>query len=368
MIAEFLKNRTLQNLIRFASILPMAVIAGLRNNTIGTDISNYGLINFESATHFNNFFEYLKYIKSINGVEIGYSLLNFVVSRFTNSVNWFFFVLNLLTILFVFLALSGNQERKYFTIGMILYYLIFWDISLNVMRQSLAVTMVFYGTVLFINSGKIKTFVVIVLAASLIHQTAIIALLIPVIYWISIRNNKNMNYVIFITISVLVYYVMAPNSNLITKMMESIPLFGKYYSIFLNSGISYVTTGSGMSIKTIIIRTFPMLISLIWLIRSKNSNKYIDKNKSFFTFILMISVAFEFVNINSGVFARLGMYFSIIQILIYLKLSSTVKLTSMRLFLVGFLILYLMVVAYVRVTSGYGQIYPYTSDLLAQLV
>lgn len=90
MIAEFLKNRTLQNLIRFASILPMAVIAGLRNNTIGTDISNYGLINFESATHFNNFFEYLKYIKSINGVEIGYSLLNFVVSRFTNSVNWFF--------------------------------------------------------------------------------------------------------------------------------------------------------------------------------------------------------------------------------------------------------------------------------------
>ena len=39
--------------------MPMAIIAGMRDLTIGTDIQNYGLFNFESALQFKNIFDYV---------------------------------------------------------------------------------------------------------------------------------------------------------------------------------------------------------------------------------------------------------------------------------------------------------------------
>lgn len=124
--------------------MPMAIIAGMRDLTIGTDIQNYGLFNFESALQFKNIFDYVKYIKYTNGVEYGYSVFNYLVSRFTNSINVFFFLLNLLTILFIILGLNVLGDKVNFELSIIIYYLLFWSGSLNVMRQSLAASIVFF--------------------------------------------------------------------------------------------------------------------------------------------------------------------------------------------------------------------------------
>ncbi|CAM3167441.1 EpsG family protein [Pediococcus acidilactici] len=366
--SKVVKTNYAKNVLRLTSILPLAVIAGVRDSTIGTDISNYGLANFVAATHFNNLVSYLSYIKSLNGVEVGYSILNFVVSRFTSSINVFFFVLNLLTILFVFLAFSEKHEEKNFLMGIAIYYLLFWDSSLNVMRQSLAASIVLYGVVLLINRKKTKTFLLLIMLAASFHQTAILAVTIPLFLWMSKRNSKLLNYSIFFVGGFFIYIILSPKSNLITIAMQSVPLLGKYYSIFLQAGMQYVSTGAGMSVKTIFIRILPMIISIIYLALARLDDDYFIENKEFFINIMILSIAFEFVNMNSGVFARLGMYYSILQVILYPRLINTLKLNSLKFLAAGLLILYLAGAAYIRITAGYGEIYPYTSNILENFV
>ena len=55
----------------------------------------------------------------------------------------FFFLLNLLTSLFIILGLNVLGDKVNFELSIIIYYLLFWSGSLNVMRQSLAASIVF---------------------------------------------------------------------------------------------------------------------------------------------------------------------------------------------------------------------------------
>lgn len=363
-ISEFIRESHIQKIIRIISIVPLAAVAGLRDLTIGTDIANYGFVNFYATTQFKNYFEYLSYIKSINGVEIGYSTLNFIVSRFTNSVAWFFFILNFITILFIALALMKNHSKLHFFIGMIVYYLMFWDISLNIMRQSLAIAIVFYAISIYIDENKIKPFIFWVIIAMLFHQTAILALFIPILYQFSERHTKDLSYIVISIGSILLYLFLRPQSNIISVAMESIPFLGKYYTIFLQSGMEYVATGSGMSIRTVLINIFPMLLAIIGFLFIKTDDAVIIKNKRFFINLMILSIAFEFVNINSGVFARLGMYFSVIQVEIYPNMVRLFKRIEIKTLFIIVLIIYLLVVSYHRITAGSGEIYPYTSQIL----
>lgn len=357
-----------QRIIRIMSLLPLSIIAGLRDLTIGTDISNYGYFNFHAATTFKNLFEYLNYIKISNKVEIGYSLLNFVVSRFTNSINFFFFLLNFLTLLFIVLGLFEVAQGMSFDLGIITYYLIFWGTTLNIMRQSLAVAIAFFGIMYFFKSNNYLFYVAIILVATSIHQTALLALAIPLIYHFCSAKVRFRNVIVSLSIGAIIFWVMNPFNSFLQIGMEKIPVLDKYYSIFVAKGVDYITAGNGMSLKSVIIHILPMLIMLFIILIKKNTFSF--KNSKFVSFaiiMLIIAGSFEFVNMRSGVLSRLGMYFSVIQIIVFPWISSQISKKE-RLFFNFIMLVYLFMFYIYMIRSGSGNIYPYTSQIMSNLL
>lgn len=77
--------------IAAVAAIPLAFVSGVRTLVIGTDIKNYGLYNFNLATQFSDFADYFAKITISNQTEVGYALLNYVVSKFSNNINVFFF-------------------------------------------------------------------------------------------------------------------------------------------------------------------------------------------------------------------------------------------------------------------------------------
>lgn len=367
-LADLIKNSTIKNIIRILSLMPMAIIAGMRDLTIGTDIQNYGLFNFESALQFKNIFDYVKYIKYTNGVEYGYSVFNYLVSRFTNSINVFFFLLNLLTILFIILGLNVLGDKVNFELSIIIYYLLFWSGSLNVMRQSLAASIVFFAFSLYMSNNKLFYFILLILLASSIHQTALLAILLPIILKITPFKLKIKNVAIWFLLGLILITFFNPNNRFVITLMNSLPILNKYYNLFINGGMQYITGGQGMQLRYVLFRIIPSCVFIVLALLYKGSK---DKEEgriiNFLFLITLVSVFFEFVNMNSGVLSRLGMYFSVFQI-IFISFLLKRKL-SRRNIIVFFISLSVSILFFVVVIkSGSGELYPYSSTILNSII
>lgn len=362
LVANLVDYSKLSTFIRLLALIPPAFVAGIRNLDIGTDIGNYGEINFVKALDFKHFTDYLHFVKVSNGVESGYSLLNFLVSRFTDSISVFFFILNFLTMFFVLLALYQFKDKYFIIWGMLGYYLIFWGTSLNVMRQSLAATIVLFAiSILVTHHFSLRTVslsVLIILFAACFHKTALLALCLPIMY-VLLRKQSKYIATTWVAIAIMLFFLLNPSSGLIIGSLKHLPFLSKYYNIFLETGMSYVAVGAGMSLKTVLIRTLPLIIVVVVLIRFKD---FTDQNKLFFVMCLF-AISFEFLNMQSGVIARLGMYFSIIQVIAVPLITRKVPIYHQT-FLRNLVFVYLFIECVWIIHSGNGEIYPYHSQIL----
>lgn len=367
-LAAPIDNRIIKFVVRMLSVTPLALIAGLRDLTVGTDIINYGQFNFEVATRASKLSEYISYIKSANGVENGYSILNYVVSRFTSSINVFFFVLNFLTLLFLVLGLTMWDKKISFSFALFVYYTLFWGITLNVMRQSLAATILFWGFSLYLKNKKIVPFVLIVILAAEFHQTALLGVLFPIIEWCVRKTIEKRKGIMLITVNIFIGIVLIllfnPNNSLITTIMGKLPLLGKYYLIFMKGGLDSITVGAGVPLRGMVRQIIPMgvPIGILWL-RGKNDSTIDGKFDYTLINFLYLSVVFVLVSANSGVLSRLGMYFSIFQV-VAIPYAARKEYGVNRIFVTIFFILYLLLVCALVFRSGNGDVYPYTSQLL----
>ncbi|SEH46520.1 hypothetical protein SAMN02910265_00818 [Ruminococcus flavefaciens] len=95
--------------VPIALIVPSA-LAGLRDYSIGGDISAYGNYWFERACSSSDYFEYINNARSYS-IYYGYSTLNFLVSRFTSNSHWFYFYLCLFELVVLFVTLLDYKDR-----------------------------------------------------------------------------------------------------------------------------------------------------------------------------------------------------------------------------------------------------------------
>lgn len=76
--------------------------------------------------------------------EFGNSLFIFI-GNLVNSFNVYLFLYSFFTLLFVILALKALVKKELIGISFFLYLCLLYPISLNTMRQSLAVAIIFYS-------------------------------------------------------------------------------------------------------------------------------------------------------------------------------------------------------------------------------
>lgn len=172
-----------------ALLLP-ALLAGLRDYSIGTDVLVYGNAWFRLAVRSEDFWGYFNHVRS-GGSGLLYALFNYIISRVFDSPHVFYFFWMLAELTLVFLAAKRLEDVVDVPFAMLTYYLLFYNTSLNILRQSMAMIIILFGYD-DIRKNRVFRYGILVVVAMLFHASGIVGLALYVLHFILQRRLKKL--------------------------------------------------------------------------------------------------------------------------------------------------------------------------------
>jgi len=205
-----INNKTLKIVYCCINYIPLAIVLGIRNKTVGTDTSMYHDIFLDIAR--NNFT--WSFLDS-NLVEIGYRVINKIIS---------FFVLddNIAIMLIAFITIGGFAVffyRNSYNIWLTTFLFVgfgYYIETFNTMRQVLA-CMIICNAFIFLKNKKYINWIASIILATTIHFPSIIFLAFTKI----LPLNKKKIIIYIIPLIILYFYI---------------DVFGEYFILFNDTG------------------------------------------------------------------------------------------------------------------------------------
>ena len=181
--------KKIRELLVVLIIVIMSVFGGLRTKDVGTDLGVYGVNYYTRAENSDTFKGYLKLRdKNENSIQdLGYLSVNFASAKLFGNFNVFLILLQLLTNAPVIWVIS-KKSKKDFPIALLVYLCIFYGRSLNLLRQSIALSFLYFAHYQFDCKKKMNALVSTVISM-LFHSTAIYAVTLMGLTKL-IANNK----------------------------------------------------------------------------------------------------------------------------------------------------------------------------------
>lgn len=179
------RNRVALIALSLLSIMVTVTLAGLRDYSIGVDTSNY--LRFArfwaGAVKRSTLQAYMDYYISLGFNETLFALLLGIVEHYTGSFTAFLFLEHAIIVTGVYIG--AFRQRKHVNPAMVLmlFYLSFFNHSLNITRQYMAMAIVF-AALADVEQKKHLRFLIITLIASTIHSSALLVLGALPIHWV----------------------------------------------------------------------------------------------------------------------------------------------------------------------------------------
>ncbi|MGO1469476.1 MAG: EpsG family protein [Tissierella sp.] len=329
-----LRNKTIRKLSFLVAIIVPSFLYAVRYG-IGTDYFNY-------ASAFNR----LQIIGFEGRFEWAYVLLNILVGRLGGSLELLFFIIAIIMFSFLYLSLKEYSNSISIGIGMLAYMLLFYQMSFNMVRHSVAMAICLFS-VKYIQERKFWKFIMIIILASGFHNSALI--LIPA-YVIHGQLNKQIPRMIIYFVSVVSVISI---DKLIKPVLEKIPQFN-YYLVYLQND-------SGDFTFNYLIRHAPFILIGIMLYRF--IKKY-DRRYSFVYSLYVISLIMKLSGlIGAEYLNRISLNFEVVLILLvgyYVKYLNKTKHYFASVLIVIYLLIYWY---YLYIFTGSHGTYPYKTIL-----
>lgn len=172
-----LKNRRKAYVIlsAIAVIIP-CMLAALRDSSVGTDVEVYGDTFFSRALTMD-FFDFVTHQEE----SYLYMVVVYICAHTVGTLQFQYFVLQALSIVPFYIVLQRDDTVRYSWFGLLIYYLMFFPYSLNLMKQSIAVAITFWGFK-FVQERRFFKYVITIIIAVLFHYTAFIGLFVYPVY------------------------------------------------------------------------------------------------------------------------------------------------------------------------------------------
>lgn len=199
------------------AVLPPIIIAGLRDSTVGSDMELYIVPIFNGiASNGQNLAEF---IDSYPDIEFGYLLLNYVVAQVTDLSFVLLICIHILIIIPLYVTAMKWRDNLSPVLFMFIFYMIFFQESLSIVRQSIALSFSMLALTLFlkpqiiqIDTGEnidtgVRRYVysgVYLVIAFLFHQTTVIALSFPIVFFIVDRFSMRQAYAFYIGVALAI--------------------------------------------------------------------------------------------------------------------------------------------------------------------
>ncbi|CUR38065.1 EpsG family protein [Limosilactobacillus reuteri] len=334
-------------LIILIALLIPSIVAGLRDYSIGTDVLVYGNFWFNKS-FFNDFSTYTKWATS-SSIGYLYATFNYLISRFTINPHWFYFYYNFAENIIVYVAIKRNKDILNIPFAMLVYYFLFYNLFLNILRQGMALALILLSVSYIRNNQNVKYFICLFIAY-LFHSTAFIGISLWLISYVlklkfeSIVIRRNF----LIIVGILFSFFLIPFVNLFNNM----GIIGDRYAAYVGNN----NVGGGFY-QHLIMFCLPTLILYLWSVAKKNmiSQNYIY---NFFYTVVIMATVLGFLTLRFTYLNRLVEYFDIIFILAipYIVKNGTFRVSvNNQNILSSLLIVYLFiywVVIFVIMNSG----------------
>ncbi|MEC2159783.1 EpsG family protein [Virgibacillus halodenitrificans] len=318
-------NGRISIIFALLSFLALSILSGLR---------------FDVGTDFFSYYNYIDRISTVNIVNNEYGL--WLLGLFIDSINapnqLFIIVTSFLVVLLIFLPIK--KESSYPEISILLLFgLGFYFTSLNIVRQYLAIALIFYATIYYIKDRK-KLFVLFVFIATLFHTTAVIAFSFLFLY--KMRNSRLSSKLLILLGFILI-------SFFYDKLL-GVLLIGDYSEYagtrFINEGSSYVFFA------------LFFLITLLLLLFQKQIES-VNVNNKFYILLSLVGVGLAFMGTKSLIIMRVAEYFTIFNIILLADFLKSIKSSHLKVVAYIWLIFLSIIGVYLFLSQNLGGVVPY---------
>ncbi|MBY6839005.1 EpsG family protein [Clostridium botulinum] len=372
-IAELSKKKITYTIIISIALIIPCILAGMRADTIGTDVQVYVRPMFEAACSSNSFLQYKNTAwmtswtyRYVNEVEIGFSLFVYIIAKIFRNINILLMGIEMLIIVPFYKGISYFKKEFPIWLCMLSFYLINYNVTLNMMRQWIAMAFLFYGFK-YVVEKNIYKFIIIVLIAMSFHKTAIIGIIFYLLYefiyskkkesmekniriiispriHICLKGIKKMKKIFFISVICCLSLIILPHAiNLLNY-------------IGLNQYIGYINGNLKLLVNQIIFR-LPLIIFII-LSWTKYSKKY-DLAPMFLVLMVIDLIISQLGSITTNSW-RIASYFSMFNSLTYCSICQFSEKRIVRMNIKILMIIYLIIYwIYQFVILGNHQTVPY---------
>ena len=324
------KSKVLSGILIMTSFLIALLPMGFRYG-IGTDYF---------YTYYPHFFGIANGTMKFS--EVGFNLLNKIIYDLTGDYRVLFFITSFIFLYFLYKGIYENSDNLFIS-TLLIFLTQPYFYGMNMVRQSIAIAIIFYAFKYIKNNRKI-VFCVYCVIASLIHSSAL--LMIPLVFLLNanLSNKKKIGIVIILLVS-------RPILALGVKYIIMKTQYAWYYTSRYNTGVT--------SNLLIIVNIIIFILNIIYTNRhykQKNDEYEILTNVNFIGLcILILSSYIPLVN-------RLVRYFSIFQILLLPQIFKKEENAKVRLVVELFTLGVLFIVMYYQIIILKGeQVVPYRS-------
>lgn len=317
MYLEKIKQKKLSNkkMILWILILVLSILSGFRGYDVGTD-----------TKHYTRIFNFI-YYGGTSSLEFGFVYSTEFLMNIFKDVQYLFFIYAFFTNAFIIHRLWDFKNVASFSFMCFLYIGIFFPESMNILRQYLALAIVFWGTRYLDRMQYLKYSFIVVFSAFFHFSSLISFLLLPIHYYFSSKLTRMK--VIICVVGILVTPV----------MIYFLYIIQNHYSGYM------VAPEEGFSLL-ILMRVLGILFFFIIHICSRTflCNFSNEKNKlKYIPYIYTLGVILS----TSGVFfpyvGRIALIFMLFEIIFVSMIVKNEKLPIYKIayiFLTGYFMIY----------------------------
>lgn len=322
------------------AIVVPSILAGMRAETVGTDTSGYIKEIFDMCKNGVDW----KIIIGAYQCEIGYYMINYIVSLITGSFQIFLFVVQILILGPVAIACKNNADVAEPYLSYLFFLILFYNRSLNMCRQSIAIA-ICMASVTFIRKQKFFKFIGCILIAITIHRIAFI--FIPVYFiFVFLKRKEQIIYKFLlcaIALSGIVFY-----QSIVNKLI-SIGYMSSHYLYYANGGKQNIST------IEFLLKIFLVILTLFV---SKVLNKKNSIN-SIFSFLLVLDLLVYCLGFYANYAQRISYYIGFFVVFIIPQIPRCMKKNQKLLSLVALLMVAVIFSYYYYGVSGCDGTVPY---------
>ena len=276
-------------------IVFLTIFCGMRGVSVGIDTPSY----------YENIIAGFPYPWKFR--EEGFRLLSTVVMQYTNNVQLVFILCAFVTNTLIILRLWEFKKEGKFSFMIMLYLLVFFENDLNIMRQMVSISLIFWGTRYLKDKGYIS-YLVFLFIAFTFHRSAILA--IGFLLW-TVWGNLSRKQKKIAALPFLMVIILAASYAYASLLADIDSYSAQNVS---NVNITYIYRVS-IAVLAIILEKFKIRIKLI-----KASNKVIDRNYHFqesVPFYYLVGLGFAGLSMFFAFAGRTGLYYLVFEMIFW---------------------------------------------------